>query len=145
PGTVGLWRAVEDGVDVVVKRLRAPEPHDPAELSDPTHPAYWRRDAELSISGLATSTPGLRAPRLLSMEEDEDGVTLVHEWVDEADNPGLFLARNLCRLAAAETPSAAWLARRQLARRVEQVERRGGWTALARTPVADWADHLWRH
>lgn len=145
PSTVGVWRAMREGGDTVVKRLRAPEPHDPDEVRDPTHPAYWRRAADVAISGTAQETPGLRAPALVSAEEDAEGITLVHTWVPETDNPGLFLARSLGRFAAAPLRSQPWLARDQLRRRVEQVARRGGWTTLARTPVADWADHLWRH
>ena len=37
-----------------------------------------------------------------------------------------------------------WLARDQLRDRLARVERRGGWPTLARTTVADVADHLWR-
>ena len=37
-----------------------------------------------------------------------------------------------------------WLARDLLRDRMARVERRGGWPTLARTTVADVADHLWR-
>ena len=35
--TVGLWRSAQGGRPVVIKRLAAPTPQDPAELSDPGH------------------------------------------------------------------------------------------------------------
>lgn len=145
PSTVGVWRATEDGKPVVVKRLRSPGPHDPLELAEPRHPAYWRRAADVALAGIVQSSPGLRGPALVSAEEDHEGITLVQGWVPQTDNPGLFLARALGRFAGADPPGVPWAARDQLERRLDQVARRGGWSTLARTPVADWADHLWRH
>lgn len=145
PSTVGVWRATEGGEPVVVKRLRSPGPHDPLELSDPRHPAYWRRAADVALSGLVDRTPGLRGPSLVDAEEDDEGLTLVLAWVPQVDNPGLFLARGLGRFAGSGLPDTPWATRDQLERRLDQVARRGGWGTLARTPVADWADHLWRH
>ena len=60
--TVGVWRTVLDERPVVVKRLSAPSEHDPAELSDPRHFAYWRRAADVVTSDAVLTTPGLRAP-----------------------------------------------------------------------------------
>lgn len=145
PSTVGVWHTVWDGREAAVKRLRTPDPHDTPELRDRTHPAYWRREADVALAGLGRSTRGLRAPEVLDVLEDDAGITVVHAWVEPVDNPGLFLARSLGRFAAEVTAPAPWMARDQLARRLEQVARRGGWRTLARTPVADWADHLWRH
>jgi len=143
--TVGVWRTVLGGRPVVVKRLARPSDRDPAELSDPRHFAFWRRAADLVTArvGLET-TPGLRAPRLTSVEEDDEGITLVQDWVEDAANSGLFCAVALGRFVGADVAAQPWLARDQLRDRMTRVERRGGWKTLARTTVADVADHLWR-
>ncbi|HQR25667.1 MAG TPA: phosphotransferase [Nocardioides sp.] len=145
PSTYGVWLAVESGRELVVKRLQAPHARDPAELSDPHHPAYWRRPVDVALSGATVGTPGLRDPAPVRVEEDEDGATLVQERVAEAANPGLFVARCLGRFAAADLGEPPWLARRQLRARLRRVEHGGGWPTLARTTVADVADHLWSH
>ncbi len=144
PSTLGVWRAVLGDQAVVVKRLVAPGEQDPAELRDPRHVAYWRRAADVSISGIADNTPGLRAP-LTAVDEDEDGITLTQQWVEDTANSGLFAAHALGRFAGADVRSQPWLARGQLRDRIRRVERRGGWPTLARTTVADVAEHLWRH
>lgn len=141
--TVGVWRTVLGGRPVVVKRLGAPTEHDPPELSDPRHFAYWRRAADVVVSGVALQTPGLRAPELTSVEEDTEGITLTADWVEDAANSGLFAAHALGRFAGAEL-GGGWLARDQLRDRMRRVEHRGGWPTLARTTVADVADHLWQ-
>ncbi len=142
--TVGVWRTVLGGRPVAVKRLAAPTEHDPPELSDPRHFAYWRRPADVVSARLALATPGLKAPSLTSVEEDDEGITLVQDWVEDAANSGLFCAHALARFAAADLGGHRWLARDLLRDRVARVERRGGWPTLARTTVADVADHLWR-
>ena len=144
PSTLGTWRTVEGGRVLVVKRLAAPTPHDPPELSTPTHPAYWRRAAEVAASGVVETTSGVAAPPLVRLEEDPEGITIVHSWVEAEPLNGLFLARAVGRLASQPLPRAAWLAHDQLGERLAQVNRRGGWATLARTPVADVADLLWR-
>jgi aminoglycoside phosphotransferase (APT) family kinase protein len=141
--TVGVWRTVLGGRPVVIKRLSAPTAEDPAELSDPRHFAYWRRAADVVTARLALVSPGLRAPTLTSVEEDLEGITLVQDWVEDAANSGLFSAHALGRFAAADLGGHPWLARDQLRDRVARVEHRGGWPTLARTTVADVADHLW--
>jgi hypothetical protein len=143
PSTLGVWRAVLGEQAVAVKRLVAPREHDPAELSDPRHFAYWRRPADVALSGIVDATPGLRAP-LTAVEEDVDGITLTQAWVEDAANSGLFAARSLGRFAGARLDPQPWLARNQQRDRMARVARRGGWPTLARTTVADLADHLWR-
>ena len=143
--TVGVWRTVLGGRPVVVKRLARPSDRDPAELSDPRHFAFWRRAADLVTARVGLETaPGLRAPRLTSVEEDDEGITLVQDWVEDAANSGLFCAVALGRFVGADVAPQPWLARDQLRDRMVRVERRGGWKTLARTTVADVADHLWR-
>jgi len=142
--TLGVWRAVLGDQPVVVKRLVPPGPDDPPELADPTHFAYWRRAADAAVSGLVDTSPGLRAPRTV-VEEDGEGITLVQDWVEDTANSGLFCAHALGRFAATDLDEVPWLARGQLRSRLGRVDRRGGWPTLARTTVADVADHLWRH
>lgn len=141
--TVGVWRTVLDDRPVVVKRISAPSEHDPAELSDPRHFAYWRRAADVVLSGAVVTTPGLRGPLDASVEEDVEGITLVQDWVEDAANSGLFAAHAMGRFAGADLGDHPWLARGQLRDRLDRVARRGGWTTLARTTAADVADHLW--
>jgi phosphotransferase family enzyme len=143
PSTLGVWRAVLGDQAVVVKRLVAPGTHDPGELSDPGHSAYWRRAADVALSGIVDGTPGLRAP-LTAVDEDADGITLTQQWVEDAANSGLFAAHALGRFAGARLDTRPWLARNQLRDRLRRVERHGGWPTLARTTVADVADHLWQ-
>lgn len=141
--TVGVWRTVLGEQPVVVKRLSAPDQHDPPELSDPRHFAYWRRAADVVTAGLVATSPGLRRPARTAVEEDADGITLFQDWVEDAANSGLLAAHALGRFAATDLGGIGWLARDQLRDRLRRVEHRGGWRTLARTTVADVADHLW--
>ncbi|GAA5119604.1 hypothetical protein GCM10023339_33630 [Alloalcanivorax gelatiniphagus] len=145
PATVGVWSTTHLGRDVVVKRLRRPDPHDAPGALVPGDVNYWRRAADVALSGLVADSPGLREAPVVRVEEDDEGVTLVHERVAGHDSPGLWLAASLGRFAGVELGAHAWLARDQLRSRLALVERRGGWRMLARTPMADIADHLWSH
>ena len=115
PSTVGVWRTELGGQPLAVKRLARPVPGDPPELSDPTHFAYWRREADVAESGLARSTPGLRGP-VIAVEEDAAGITLTSDWVEDAGTNGLFVAHALGRFAAADLGDRRWLARDLLRR-----------------------------
>ena len=117
PSTYGVWLAVESGRELVVKRLSAPAPHDPAELRDPRHFAYWRRAADVALAGVTRDTPGLRDLPLVRVEEDDDGVTLVHLRVADDGQPGLcsWLAA-LGRFAGAELARPALAGPRPAAR-----------------------------
>ena len=140
--TVGVWRTERGGQPLAVKRLARPLPGEPPELDDPTHFAYWRREADVAESSLNRTTPGLIGP-VTAVEEDDTGITLVSEWVEDAGINGLFVAHALGRFAAADLGNRSWLSRDLLRRRVARVERRGGWPTLARTSAADLADSLW--
>ena len=70
----------------------APEPPDPAGLRDPRDANYWRRAADVALSGVVRSTPGLREAPVVRVEEDDDGVTVVHERVTGEPPAGLFIA-----------------------------------------------------
>lgn len=143
PSTFGVWAAVEDGREIVVKRLAAPEPPDTPGMRDPRDANYWRRAADVALSGVVLSTPGLRCAPVVRVEEDDDGVTVVHERVTGEAPGGLFIATCLGRFAGADLGARPWLATGQLRTRLGLVERRGGWRTLARTPAADIAEHLW--
>lgn len=142
--TVGVWRTVLGDQAVVVKRIGAPHEGDPPELSDPRHFAYWRRPADVVTSGVVDATPGLRAPGLAAVEEDDEGITITEEWVEDAASSGLFVAHSLGRFAGCHLAPAPWEARNHLRDRMARVERHGGWRTLARTTVADVADVLWQ-
>jgi len=137
-----VWRAVLGEQAVVVKRLAAPLPGDPEELSDPASFAWWRRDADVQAAGILQSTRGLRAPGPSAVDEDADGITIIQPWVEDAANNGLVVARCLGRFAA-EHLDHPRLARDQLRDRMRRVARGGGWRTLARTTVADVADRIW--
>ncbi|WP_418059053.1 phosphotransferase [Pimelobacter simplex] len=140
--TVGVWRTALGGRPVVIKRIGAPGPGDPAVLSDRAHVGYWRREADVLLTGLCSGTPGLRSAPA-SVEEDEAGVTIIRDWVEDAASSGLFLALALGRYAGAEIGHPRFLARDLMRDRLARVARRGGWPTLARTTVADVAEHLW--
>src|SRR6478752_8904191 len=141
--TVGVWRTVLGDQPVVVKRLSRPAGDEPSELTNPRHFAYWRRAADVVTAATALETPGMRAAALGAVEEDEDGITITQERVEDASNSGLFCAHAMGQFAGAHLAAAPWLARNQLRDRLARVERYGGWQTLARTTVADVADHLW--
>lgn len=143
PSSVGLWRARESGHDVVIKRLQAPAAQDRSDLSVPQNPAWWRREADVALDGCVSATRGLRAPRVLQVEEDGDGITVVCEAVQERHSSGLFLARALGEFAGEPLTSRPWFAVDLLRTRLQHVAQRGGWHLLARTSVADVAAHLW--
>ena len=145
PATAGVWSATIGGRAVVVKRLQRPEPYDAPGVLAPGDVNYWRRAADVALSGVVAAAPGLREAPVVRVDEDDEGVVLVHERVEQHDAPGPWLAACLGRFAAVDLGRHAWLAGDQLRSRLGLVERRGGWRTLARTPMADVADHLWTH
>ncbi|MDN5743685.1 MAG: phosphotransferase [Nocardioidaceae bacterium] len=142
--TLGVWRTALGGRPVVVKRLGMPQPGDPAELSERSHVGYWRREADVLMTGLTLATTGLRAASA-SVEEDAYGITITRDWVEDAASSGLFLALSLGRFARADLGHPRFLAADLMRNRMARVQRRGGWPTLSRTTVADVAEHLWRH
>lgn len=142
PSTLGVWRTALGGRPVVVKRLLRPDPREDAALLTPSSHAYWRREADVLMTGLVLHTRGLRTTAA-AVEEDEEGVTLTQDWVEDDALPGLFVAMALGRFAGSELPRPRFLARDLLRDRLALAERRGGWSTLARTTLADVAAHLW--
>jgi hypothetical protein len=139
-----VWRTAYGEQPVVVKRLGVPARDDPAELSDRTHFAYWRREADVLDTGIALGTAGLRAV-VAAVDEDDTGITLTREWVEDAALSGLFVALSLGRFAGSDLARPRFLTVGQLRQRLARTEHRaGGWPTLARTTAADVADHLWR-
>lgn len=143
PSTVGIWLVEQGGRSLVVKRIAAPASDDPVELWLPGHFAWWRRPLEVAATGLVASTPGLRSPRVVRIDEDDDGATIWEERVPTAELPGPFVARALGAFSAADLGDVPWLAHNQLSDRLARTEHQGGWRVLARTTVADVADRLW--
>lgn len=141
--TAGLWRTEHRGRAVVIKRLRRPDADDPPGLSDPSHAGYWRREAEVALAPEVLAGPGLVPPMYLRVDEDDEGVTLWSEEILAEPPPALQVARALGRFAAAAFVEVPWASRRTLVDRLAMAEARGGWPTLARTPLADVADHLW--
>ncbi|MDR6176271.1 hypothetical protein QE364_002128 [Nocardioides zeae] len=141
--TGGVWLDPSGGTPTVVKRLLAPGPGDPAELSDSTHPAWWKRPAAVALRGLVDGTAGIRGVPVLDVAEDDEGVTLRFAYAAGERLPGLFLASRLGAFAGNAVPDVPWLARDQLRSRLGRVAWRGGWRTLARTSIADAADRLW--
>ena len=141
--TVGLWRTEYHGRPVVVKRLSRPTEDDPAVLADPTHAGYWRREAEVAMTPAVVDGPGLRPPEYMRVDEDDEGVTVWSGEVVAEPPPSLNVAHALGRFAAAAYAEVPWTARHTLTDRLAMAEARGGWPTLARTPIADLADHLW--
>ena len=88
-------------------------------------------------------TPRPAGCALGAVEEDDEGVTITEEWVEDAATSGLFVAHALGTLRRGHLEAGAWLARNHLRDRMARVERHGGWRTLARTTVADVADVLW--
>lgn len=143
PSTVGVWRSAVGDHPVVIKRLAAPSPHDPAQLSDPRHFAYWRREADVLSTGITAETVGLCAASA-RVEDDPEGITITRDWVEDAAVTGLFVAMSLGRFAGSDLPRPNFLAHGLLRARLAATEHRaGGWPTLARTTVADIADSLW--
>lgn len=141
--TVGVWRAAVGEQPVVIKRLARPAPHDPVAFSDPEHFAYWRREADVLSTGIVAGTDGLCAVHA-AIEEDPDGITITREWVEDGANSGLFVAMSLGRFAGSLTARPRFLSQNLMRDRMARVEHRGGWPTLARTAIADVADHLWQ-
>ncbi len=144
PSTVGVWRTAVGDSPVVIKRLCAPSRHDPDQLSDPRHFAYWRREADVLATGITASTAGLCALPA-RVDEDSEGITITREWVEDAAVTGLFVAMSLGRFAGATMARPTFLAHGLLRSRLAATDHRaGGWPTLARTTVADIADALWK-
>ena len=98
----GLWLAQSAGRPWVVKRLTRPLKGDPAPLSQPKHFGYWRREADVALEASLQRTPGLRAPEVLRVDEDDEGVSVWQAVVDQAPTSGLFRAQALGRFSKAD-------------------------------------------
>lgn len=139
----GIWTGVIDGRSVVVKRLTAPLPGDPAALSDPRDAAYWRREADVALDRPIDAVSGLAMPATIRVEEETAGLTVVMERIAGEPATGLAAATALGALAAADVADRRWFARDVLGGRMAALAHRGGWKMLPRTTLADVADRLW--
>jgi phosphotransferase family enzyme len=143
PSTTGLWLAEAGGRRWVVKRLAAPQERT-RDLTDPAYAGYWRREADVAENPAVVDGPGLVPSEFGQVEEDDEGVTVWSLEQPGEPPPGLFVARALGRFAAAGHATPTWASRRLLTDRLAMAEQRGGWRTLARTTLADVADHLWQ-
>ena len=89
--------------------------------------------------------PGCAARSTRRSRRTSTGITIVQDWVEDAAEQRAVrrarhgpVRRRRPRRRAAGSPATS------CADRMDRVERRGGWTTLARTTVADVADHLWQ-
>ena len=83
---------------------------------------------------------------MVRVEEDDEGITLVHA-ARRARGGARALAGGLPRPVRGDRPrrrTPGWRATSSAAG-WRLVAHRGGWRTLARTPMADVADHLWSH
>lgn len=142
PATVGLWRARLQDQDVVIKRLRRPMA-DEVVLEDPHHAGYWRREVEVAMDPAVVDGPGLLPGQVLRVDEDDEGATVATVEVVAEPPPSLFVAHALGRFSGAAYREVGWASRRTLTDRLAMAEGRGGWPTLARTTLADAAEHLW--
>lgn len=148
---MGVWLTEPlAGRATVVKRLQRPGAGAGSDLGeatgpllDPTHPHYWRREADVARSGAVELTPGVVGPAVVDVTEDTEGITVVTLRHERELVPGLHLAASLGRFSTAPLLDAPWLATQTFTHRLRAVERRGGWTTLERTTVADVSAALW--
>ncbi|WP_460820041.1 phosphotransferase [Nocardioides korecus] len=143
PATQGLWLVERPDASWVVKRLARPDGSVEA-LESRTHAGWWRREVEVAQAPEVVGGPGLVPTGFGDVEEDDEGVTLWSRQVVGTPPPGLFVARALGRFAAAAVPVPSWGARSHLADRLAMAQCRGGWPTLARTPLGDLSERLWR-
>ena len=140
----GIWLAEVDGRRWVVKRLSAPDRAQPVLSPTRRTPATGGARPRSPGDPAIVDGPGLVPPEFGPVEEDDDGVTVWSLEQEGEPPPGLFVARALGRFAGAAHSAPSWASRRLLADRLEMAEERDGWPTLARTTLADVADHLWR-
>lgn len=138
PSTLGVWRVDRTWI---AKRVCVPPPDAEPAFTDPTSPAYWRREAEFALAGL--DLRGVTAPAVLRLDEDEEGYTLWSSAHDRTLVDGPRVAQALAEFAGSPVDRAPWHAAGHLRAKVAQAETHDGWPTLARTTVADLADAFW--
>ncbi|MDX6262314.1 MAG: hypothetical protein QOH84_4002 [Kribbellaceae bacterium] len=94
------------------------------------HYAYWRRQAEVAVSGVVEATIGLRGPRCVKVDSDPGGVTVWSVAVKAVEIEPVELASALGRFGLNEFEHAEWFARRILRDRLAGDEQGAGWARL---------------
>ena len=141
--TVGVWRAALGDQPVVIKRLARPAPTTRAELRDPGHSAYWRREADVLAHRDRCRHAGRCGRCRRPSRRTTRGSRSPASGSRTPPLSGLFVAMALGRFAGADLPRPRFLARTSCATGWPASSGGGGWPTLARTTVADVADHLW--
>ncbi len=124
--TRGVWRVERAGQRWIVKRL---EPADP-ETGDVRRHSWWRREAEVATSGIINKSIGLAAPKPISVEEDDDGITLWSLEVPTAQIADDVLARAYGRFSSQPAQDPGWFTRHMLRDRISATEDVGGISPL---------------
>lgn len=143
PGTAGLWR-VPGCPGVVVKRLVRPLTHEEA-VSDPGALAWWRREADVALSGASSACEAFVGPEVLDVQEDGEGVSIFFAEVGPGPVEAGEVARAAGALAVCEHPVVPSAVRDQFGQRLAAVERRGGWAGLVGSPVEGIAAAVWNN
>ena len=143
--TVGVWRTVLGGQPGRGQAARGARPATtrPSSATRGTSPTGGA-SADVVTAGIVGATPGLRAP---AGRRSRRTPRASRSSRSGSRTPPTAGCSSRTRWAGSPAPTSAtqpWLARDQLRDRLARVERRGGWPTLARTTVADVADHLWR-
>lgn len=131
--TRGVWRAERDGSTFVVKRL---EPAGP-KSADVRHHSWWRREAEVAISGILNDSRGLIAPAPISVDEDEEGITLWSPEVPSAPIADDVLANALGRFSSQSLQDPGWFNRDMLRHRIAATDDVGGLRPIRESALID--------
>ena len=124
--TRGVWRAVRDGQRFIVKRL---EPSG-VRSRDRRHHSWWRREAEVAVSGILNESFGLRPPAPIMVEEDEGGVTLWSPEVPVAAVTDEAVAHALGRFSSQTRQDPGWFTCNMLRFRIGVTDDVGGVSLL---------------
>ena len=131
--TRGVWRAERDGSTFIVKRL------EPAgtKSADVRHHSWWRREAEVARSGFLNGPRGLIAPAPISVDEDEEGITLWSPVVPSASIADEAVASALGRFSSQSLQDPGWFNQDMLRHRIAATDDVGGLGPLEESAIID--------
>ena len=131
--TRGVWRAERDGQRWIVKRLEPAE----TETGDVNRHSWWRREAEVATSGILNDSRGLVASTPISVEENDDGITLWSLEVPTTQIADDVLARAYGRFSSQSAQDPGWFTRHMLRDRIAATEDVGGISPLQESEMID--------